>query len=904
MDSMPAPRPKLNRREANGLLLMGLGVVIAGLGQFYLSNRISLLDGLIFYAIACFLFVRGSNNLEVKNTSSHHQGSLLNKTEHDGSLSRAEGPPQAEERVGVRAARQPFQSKYIAVLMAIFLIALALRFYDLSTIPYGLWYDEAAIGLEAARVQSDSGYRPMYSSGTTSPPAYLYIVATFQEMFGQDIAALRTASALFGALTVIPFYFLGSLIYGPIIGLLGAFLIAVSRWDLNFSRIAMQGVTTPFFTTLVIALLLLAIRTRNIYLYLVSGACLGLGVWFYSSFLLFPLVVAVYLLWYTVRSSSIDRLRLWGIATFLFVAILIAAPVILYAATEPDRFFSRIGTASALKACPEPCRREQDRKAELLTLWESARKHILMFNYQGDRNGRHNIPGEPMLDPFTAVLAVLGLSYAVAKIREPNNILLLAWLGVMMAPGIFSLSFEAPQGLRAIGTLPAVYLLAMHPLWALMNAYSRALKVRYMLYGIVILAAMVGVTDVTKYFIVQANSYNSWASFSTAETVIARRMAALPIEDYDIGIPPLYHGNPAMRYVAKDRSYSLFDLSNGLPILPTSKHTVIFLSPDERVVRDLVKHYYPKSTCDEITSPAGGPPLVIECLIKQEYIVDTLGLSVKYFPLDGNAPLLTTKEGSLEIKAGEGPYRKEWTGSLYVPEYGEYGLTYTGSPSLELFIDGNKVLDQDKDAARLPLAKGLHSIYASATVPTGRVSSITGSSEMVVKWQRKGQDWEVIPQEYLFTERVQASGLLGRYYTSADWQGPPAFERIDPAVSFYFHILPLTRPYSVEWRGSIYAEACPERRPEALEGPCRREGGVYKFGLRSIGPSQLHVDGRLIVEGTTDDQLAEGLTPLTTGWHQVVVRFQDIKSYSRIYLYWAPPDRGMEIVPPQFLRPW
>ena len=858
--SVPRPRPRLNRREANGLLLMGLGVVIAGLGQFYLSNRISLLDGLIVYAIASLLFLKGNDALEQDNSLSLWELVLR----------------PIEGGAGVSAVRP----KYIAILIVIFMIALALRFYNLSFIPYGLWYDEAATGLEAARVGSESGYRPIYSSGTTSPAAYLYIVAVFQEIFGQNIAVLRSVSALFGALTVIPFYVLGSLMYGPAAGLLGAFLIAVSRWDINFSRIAMQGVTTPFFTTLVIALLLLAMRTKNIYLYLVAGACLGLGMWFYSSFLLFPVVVAAYLLWSARDPSHTGPVSWRGVAALVLAALLVAAPVFFYATTDPERFFSRITTASALK--------EQDAKTQLLTIWESTRKHILMFNYQGDRNGRHNIPGEPMVDPFSGVLAVLGLSYAVAKIRGPNNLLLLAWLGVMIAPGILSLSFEAPQGLRAIGTLPAVYLLALLAVVVLMKAYCRVLELRYMLYGVVMLAAVVGVTDIGKYFIIQSNNPASWTAFSTAETIIARRMVGLSPEDYDVGVSPLYHGNPAMRYLAGDRSYSILDLSNGLPILPTSKDTVVFLASEERIVKELINRYYPESTCDEITSPQGGPALLLECLVKQEHVLDTLGLSVKYVRIDDNTPLLSTKEPALEIRPGDGPYRKEWSGSLYVPEYGEYGLAYTGSPSLELLIDGNKVLGPDDNNVKLSLAKGLHNIYASAIV--------TGPGSMEVKWQREGRDPEALPQEYLFGEKVQANGLLGRYYSNPEWQRPPALERIDPALSFYFHILPLERPYSVEWKGSIYAEACPE--------PCRREEGVYKVGLRSIGPSQLYINGRLVVEATADDRVTEGVVPLASGWHQMLVRFQDVRPYSRIYLSWAPPGRGMELVSPQYLRPW
>ena len=90
----------------------------------------------------------------------------------------------------------------------------------------------------------------------------------------------------------------------------------------------------------------------------------------------------------------------------------------------------------------------------------NAAKHLLMFNYRGDPNGRHNLPGEPMLDYATSVFAVLGAGLALTRLREPRQFLLPIWLLIMLAGGVFSLDFEAPQSLRAIGSLPPAYLLA------------------------------------------------------------------------------------------------------------------------------------------------------------------------------------------------------------------------------------------------------------------------------------------------------------------------------------------------------------------------------------------------------------------------------------------------------------
>ena len=102
--------------------------------------------------------------------------------------------------------------------------------------------------------------------------------------------------------------------------------------------------------------------------------------------------------------------------------------------------------------------REKHLKKVCRRLLELRVEHLLMFNFHGDNNGRHNLPGTPMLDPITGALMVLGVGLCLWRIRQPGSFLLLAWLLLMLVPGIFSLDFEAPQSYRAIGSLPAAYL--------------------------------------------------------------------------------------------------------------------------------------------------------------------------------------------------------------------------------------------------------------------------------------------------------------------------------------------------------------------------------------------------------------------------------------------------------------
>jgi len=134
---------------------------------------------------------------------------------------------------------------------------------------------------------------------------------------------------------------------------------------------------------------------------------------------------------------------------------------------------------------------------------------------------------------------------------------------------------------------------------------------------------------------------------------------------------------------------------------------------------------------------------------------------------------------------------------------------------------------------------------------------------------------------------VTPQGLVGRYYPNDSWAGPPALVRIDPVISFYFHITPLRRPYTVEWSGWIEAPVA----------------GPYRFGTENIDASWLEIDGRLVLENTEHNHYRGVTVNLSAGLHEVRLRFLDRSDYSHIYFYWIPPDRPQEIVPSERLFP-
>ena len=209
----------------------------------------------------------------------------------------------------------------------------------------------------------------------------------------------------------------------------------------------------------------------------------------------------------------------------------------------------------------------------------TTRLHVLMFNSAGDNNGRHNLPGAPMLDTFTGIFFVLGLGMSLTRLWRPRYMLLLAWMVILLQPAIWSIEFEAPQALRAILVTPAVALLAALPLgalWATAEGQAgiqpegetsggtgptwrrRLVRLsskpwRYLVSGAVALTilfflAQVAHLNFQTYFDKQLKSGDVWAAYSTAPTLVADEIERLGPDAHYL-MSSTFVGQPTLEFV-------------------------------------------------------------------------------------------------------------------------------------------------------------------------------------------------------------------------------------------------------------------------------------------------------------------------------------------------------------------
>ncbi len=355
------------------------------------------------------------------------------------------------------------------------LVVAALRFHRLGDIPPGLYHDEGAHGVDALRVLQGK-HAVFFPQNNGREGLIIYAVAPFVALLGRTMLALRLPMALANAGTVFALFWLGQVLFGQdeesgrptpwrglLIGGVAAGLLAVSLSQTVLGRNAFRINLLPLALTLCLALLWSGWRRGGGWRIGLAGACAGLSLYTYMPARITPILFLLFgiPLLAPFRPGFSGRLRaeLPRVSIFLGAAALVAAPIVIHFALHPDQFLLR----SSQLWLFDPTRSHGDPWDKFLrNVW----LHFLALGFRGDLNWRHNLPGQPLLNPWETVFFLLGIGAAIWRWRRPAYRLLLLWLGLLALPA--TLAFEgvpASNTIRMFGGTTAIYLLAAVGLW-------------------------------------------------------------------------------------------------------------------------------------------------------------------------------------------------------------------------------------------------------------------------------------------------------------------------------------------------------------------------------------------------------------------------------------------------------
>lgn len=711
------------------------------------------------------------------------------------------------------------------LLLLILLLAFGIRLYHFPDAPYGVWGDEAEAGLSARHILNESDYRPIYNGSLHMTYVQMWMYAGLLAVFGDtSILALRVLSVLFGVGAVFLGYHVGKQIHSPSFGLWMAFFLAIMRWSLTFSRLAITGIETPFFALLTLYLLIRLMRRPSPLNAVLLGFGVGGGLLFYMAYRLIVagLFVVALLHW---RRKAIPYFFLVGIVTMMVIF-----PMLIFADTNPDVFLRRQRDTFIGNLVPDVYPSLEK------AIYENAKTYVSMFHIQGDGWSLYNYRNVPMLDPVMGVLMILGLAFALVRIRQIENQFFLVTLITGLAAGVLTVS-EAHSG-RTVGVVIVVAYLCTLGLFGvkeLIERFYHSLPEQVPLAAGLLLGAAALVLNFTAYFNGYAHNYEGWI-LSARNRVIADELLRYPPEDYRLIVSNSTFSHNPIFFIEPD----LFPHLEGVEIAglfplytEAQKSFYIVLGRKDIWAVDYVRMLYPNA---EITTP-----------------------NLNRFRLEGDIPDIPFMFGVRlrpeDIKSLQG-LDEQGRGFLYVRQTGEYRFLVPSDAAITL--DGVTLVPPE---TVLGLNVGLHTL--ETTHP--------------LQWQPPGtSNYYPVPSHALYHAPVGVMGLRGYFYPNPDWEGIPASDRVDPTPYTYFHEIPLARPYTARWVGCLQVPA----------------DGDYEITVETVGYAEVNINGEQILAAATEDGQVGAIRTLQTGQIPIEIRYRDTQDYSALYVQWRPLTQG------------
>ena len=771
----------------------------------------------------------------------------------------------------------------ILIFVLLMAVALFMRVYHLDQLPAGAYLDEADNGLEALRLGDSSYYIPFTRASNGHPTLYLYMLSWGFRILGETAIAMRLVTVLIGLGTVAAFYFLARELFGMRAAQFATFALAVSRWHVNFSRVVFEGVLTPLFAVLAFLFLVRALRRSSWSDFVWAGLALGLGVQGYIGYRVFPIIVLLYIVIQLIARKG--ALRAWwkGLVVLMIASLIGIGPLAVYFLKYPEDFTHRASQASVMQ--------DVERHGNYDPLKANIRKTALMFNYQGDPRPRHNLPNEPMLDFWTGMFFMIGLGFAVYRSRDPNHLILWLWLPIGALPGVLSLADSNPHSLRTIVNLPTVFLLVA-AFWAPAIALLRETFRQWgwkpvRLLGAVALA-WTGWVNYDVYFTEQAENRSVYYDFDPAQN----RVAEFVLDHADSHrqlVSPALTNHSAIKFLDYRVDHEDFMLNQHLPLRDIGTRDVMYvLEPAHATVVRRLQELYPAGSLDEHFDRYSQLTFY-SYEVGRDDMLAIQGLQGRYYAGEDTkgAPAFVRRDPILDFVWDTPPlplpYAAAWSGSLFVPAYGDYQFILdVGGGRGELSLDDElvvKVQDgQAQQTRRMPA--GFHPIQV-------KVVGAASPSHIGLRWLIPGQGERLIAQEELYDEELSRYGLLGRYFRGADnFEGTPALVQIDAYVAPND---PLPAPFSIEWLGQVYAP----------------RSGQYIFATNSDDGSFVFIDGQMVVDngGHHGDIFKEGTITLEEGFHDLRLRYFQVDGGRKMELWWVAPGGPKELVPASYLIP-
>lgn len=420
------------------------------------------------------------------------------------------------------------------LLLIIVGIAILLRFIFLGRVPISPDWDEAALGYNAYSIMETGRdeygkFLPIVlrSFDDYKPGLYAYFIIPFIKLFGLAVFSVRFPSALFGSLTVIAtFYIVRYLFYSnkekDTLALIATFLLAISPWHLQFSRIGFESNVGLAFNVFAILFFLMGLRKQK-FLFL-SVALMVLNFYIYQSEKVFtPLIVFALLIIFRQEIASISKKLLLSCALFGFVILI---PFMVYTATNNEAFARAKGVSifsdqtnylknNVLRIQQDKTSRDyiglilDNRRIEYAKSIFSGYMSHFDLNWlflKGDIS-RHHAPGMGLLYVWELPFLLVGFySLLFGNYSKKSKLLIFSWF--FLAPIPASITSGVPHAVRTLNFLPTFQIFTALGLFAAFTSISKT-KIKYVIFTLYVLFFIFNISYYLDQYFIQQNYFNA-----------------------------------------------------------------------------------------------------------------------------------------------------------------------------------------------------------------------------------------------------------------------------------------------------------------------------------------------------------------------------------------------------------
>jgi len=376
---------------------------------------------------------------------------------------------------------------YLFFFVGIFIAGAFLRLYKLDKIPPSLNWDEVAAAYNAYTIKKWS----KDEWGKTLPvvftsfrddkrPVHIYFTSIIFDFFGVSDFTARFSSALVGIFMIPLFLLFGKLYFGSnLAGLLSAFAIAFSTYEIHYSRGLWEAHFALFFLVLGLVLFKASLSKKGKKIFLpFSYFSFGLSLLSYHSALVVVPPLVFLLTLFFIR--SLNRMTRWFALSFfiflVFIGLLFFEPRLLgIARINQNKLAEEIIAKTYLF--------QKTHNLFLGQLEYRAKDYKNYFSYQylfiyGSKSPRASMGYGGLFARTIFFLAFFGSIFLLLQKRFSELLLILIWFLLAPLPAVFA--GGEPNATRAIFMLGPPEILAGFGLYSIVSL-SKKLYIRVFL---------------------------------------------------------------------------------------------------------------------------------------------------------------------------------------------------------------------------------------------------------------------------------------------------------------------------------------------------------------------------------------------------------------------------------------